>query len=283
MQAPARAVARPLAGAEQGLVVEEAAVGDRVVDPGQVLLDDRAGAEVEVADLGVAHLSLRQADVTALGGELGVRELLPEPVEDRGLGKRDRVAGPGSARPQPSRMTSASEGRTGPGGPRPVRRTGHAASTIAAKSAGSRLAPPTRAPSMSGWPQQLGGVGRLDRAAVEDPHLVGGSAAVLAHGVADEGARLLRLLGGGGAAGADRPDRLVGDHHLAQLGRPPPRRGRPAAGAPAPPRSVRPRVPPSSRRRRGSARGRRPARRAPCVPGPRRSRRRTDGARSGRG
>ena len=56
VQPAARAVAAPLAGGEQGLVLEEAAVGDRVVDPGQVLLDDRAGAEVEVADLGVAHL-----------------------------------------------------------------------------------------------------------------------------------------------------------------------------------------------------------------------------------
>ena len=49
----------------QHLVLEEAAVGDRVVDPRQVLLDDRAGAEVEVADLGVAHLPVRQADVAA--------------------------------------------------------------------------------------------------------------------------------------------------------------------------------------------------------------------------
>ncbi len=94
VQASARAVAGPLAGAEQGLVVEEAPVGDRVVDPGQVLLDDRAGAEVEVADLGVPHLALRQADVAALGGELGVGVATPEPVEDRRLGKRDRVSGP---------------------------------------------------------------------------------------------------------------------------------------------------------------------------------------------
>ena len=52
------------------------------------------------------------------------------------------LPGPDSAMPQPSRMTSATEGTVG-----------HypAASTIAANSAGSRLAPPTRAPSMSGW------------------------------------------------------------------------------------------------------------------------------------
>ena len=55
------------------------------------------------------------------------------------------LPGPGGASPQPSRMTSASEGTGGAGHGYP------AASTIAAKSAGSRLAPPTKAPSMSGW------------------------------------------------------------------------------------------------------------------------------------
>ncbi len=94
VQAAARAAPGGVAGGEQRLVVEEAAVGDRVVDPGQVLLDDRPGAEVEVADLRVAHLALGQADVAPLGGELRVREALPEPVEDRRLGERDRVARP---------------------------------------------------------------------------------------------------------------------------------------------------------------------------------------------
>ena len=87
VQAPARAAAGVLAGGQQRRVLEEAAVGDRVVDPGQVLLDDRAGAEVEVADLGVAHLAVGEADVAALGGELGVRVALPEGVEDRRAGQ----------------------------------------------------------------------------------------------------------------------------------------------------------------------------------------------------
>ena len=59
MKPAARALASALAGADQRLVLEERAVGDRVVDPGEVLLDDGAGAEVEVADLGVAHLAVR--------------------------------------------------------------------------------------------------------------------------------------------------------------------------------------------------------------------------------
>ena len=35
--------------------------------------------------------------------------------------------------------------------------------------------------------------------------------------VADDGDRLLGVVGGGGAAGADGPDRLVGDHQAGDL------------------------------------------------------------------
>ncbi len=99
VQSPARALARPLACRRQRLVFEEAAVGDRVVDPGQVLLDDRAGAEVEVADLGIAHLPIGQADVTPLGRELRVRKVAPEAIEYGRLSERDRVAGPRLGQP----------------------------------------------------------------------------------------------------------------------------------------------------------------------------------------
>ena len=85
--------------------------------------------------------------------------------------------------------------------------------------------------------------------------------------------RLLGLLGGRGAAGADRPDRLVGDHDLGQraaldLGQ---------VGLQLALQHrlglVRRRARPRSRRRRGSARGRRRAPPGPCAPAPRRSRR----------
>ena len=49
VQATAPGLAGRTAGRPQRRVLEEAPVGDRVVDPGQVLLDDRARAEVEVA------------------------------------------------------------------------------------------------------------------------------------------------------------------------------------------------------------------------------------------
>src|SRR4030095_932452 len=61
---------------------------------------------------------------------------------------------------------------------------------------------------------QLLGVARLDAAAVLDAGLVGGGLAdQLGHGRADDGDRLLGVVGGGGPAGADGPDGLVGPTH----------------------------------------------------------------------
>ena len=87
MEAAAWAAQGPVAGRQQRLVFEEAAVGDRLVDPREVLLDDRPGAEVEVADLRVAHLALRKADVATLRGEARMGEVGPETVEDGRAGE----------------------------------------------------------------------------------------------------------------------------------------------------------------------------------------------------
>ena len=46
------------------------AVGDRFVNPGEVLIDDAPGAEIEVADLGVAHLAFGQSDIQAAGAQM---------------------------------------------------------------------------------------------------------------------------------------------------------------------------------------------------------------------
>ena len=56
---PARAAAT---APVQHRVARELAGLDRVVDAREVLVDDAAGADVEMADLGVAHLSVGQAD-----------------------------------------------------------------------------------------------------------------------------------------------------------------------------------------------------------------------------
>ncbi len=131
-----------LRGAErlaQHVVRRQRAVLHRRVDPREVLGDDRTGAEVEVPDLRVAHLARREADRLALRGQRRVRVLRPERVEHRRVGERDRVPRPVRREPPAVEHDEADGGD----------RHAAAASTIAVKSAGSRLAPPTRAPSTS--------------------------------------------------------------------------------------------------------------------------------------
>jgi len=101
-------------------------------------------------DLGVAHLALGQADVAAGRREGRVWVGGPELVEDRRLGLRDRVPGPSAPAPAVEDH-SASEGTGMLVGRREAGSSPQAAaSMIAAKSLGSRLAPPTSAPSTSG-------------------------------------------------------------------------------------------------------------------------------------
>src|SRR5204862_1759553 len=138
--------ARAPAGGKQDLVARERAVRDRVVDARQVLAHDRAGAEVEVADLGVAHLPLGQPDGAPAGGQLRVRVPGPELVEDRGVGPLDRVAGAGRREPpavEDDQADRPDRERPGSGGPVHER----AAATTTASFSASRLAPPTSAPS----------------------------------------------------------------------------------------------------------------------------------------
>jgi hypothetical protein len=126
------------------LVLGQRAVLDGAVDAREVLGDDRAGAEVEVADLGVAHLSRGQADRLAAGGELRVVVALPQTVEDRRVGQRDRVARTLRRQAPPVEDDQAD------GGDGAHRAAPAARSTMRAKDSGSRLAPPTSAPSTSG-------------------------------------------------------------------------------------------------------------------------------------
>ena len=70
------------------------AVGDGVADARQVLHHHAAGADVEMADLGIAHLARRQADIACpTVRRKRVRAGGPEPVEGRGLGLADGVVG----------------------------------------------------------------------------------------------------------------------------------------------------------------------------------------------
>ena len=65
----------------QHRVRRELAILDRLIDPGQVLHHDRAGAEVQMAHLGVAHLPLGQPDRAA--GRVQLRVRIRRPVARR--------------------------------------------------------------------------------------------------------------------------------------------------------------------------------------------------------
>ena len=52
---------------------DEFAIDDGFVDAREVLVNDAAGAEVEVADFGIAHLAYRQTDIEAARGEAALR------------------------------------------------------------------------------------------------------------------------------------------------------------------------------------------------------------------
>ena len=127
------ALTRALERADERRVLEEGAVANRDVHALEVLEEDPPGADREVADLGVAHLSLRQPDRLARGLQRRVRVLPPEPVEDGRLRQLDGVARPGRC--------------AAPAVEDDERYEVDAARQIAAKESGSSEAPPTRAPS----------------------------------------------------------------------------------------------------------------------------------------
>jgi hypothetical protein len=69
------------------------AARDGAADPRQILHDHAAGPDVEMADLGIAHLPGRQADRLARGVQEAVRTALPQPVEGRRPGLQDGIVG----------------------------------------------------------------------------------------------------------------------------------------------------------------------------------------------
>ena len=57
----------------------------------ELLLHDAAGADVQMADLGIPHLAFGQADVPARGMQEGVRAGIPQAGEGGGLREADGV------------------------------------------------------------------------------------------------------------------------------------------------------------------------------------------------
>ena len=138
---------------DQGRVLQEAAIGNRAIDPGERLVDHPADADGQVTHLGVSLLAGRQAHRLAAGGGQGVGRGRPHLVPVRGPGGRDGVAELVGGVP-PAVDDDQDEG-TWPGRHRcsAAAAATSAARTMAVKASTLRLAPPTRAPWMCGWPK----------------------------------------------------------------------------------------------------------------------------------
>ena len=130
-----------LESGREGRILEEGAVLDRLVHAHQILKEHSAGADRQVADLAVSHLSRRQPDRAGRGLERGMRKGSPEPVEVRSLRELDGVASSGR------RAAPAVEDDEG------YELVFAAARQIAMKDSSSSDAPPTSAPSTSGRPR----------------------------------------------------------------------------------------------------------------------------------
>ena len=79
--------------ADEDLIGLEGAVLDGIVDARKLLEDDAAGANVEVADLGIAHLAIGQAHVLSGCAEGGVRVVGIQAVDERRVGRAHGVVG----------------------------------------------------------------------------------------------------------------------------------------------------------------------------------------------
>src|SRR3990170_1511869 len=141
-------VTSPLACAREGqhelLVLEERAVTNREVDAHQILEEHATGADRQVPDLGVPHLPGRESDCLARCFQGRVRVVLPEPVEHGCVRELDRVPRARRSEAPPVEDDERDELRH-------AEATCAAARQIASKDVGSSEAPPTRAPSTSGW------------------------------------------------------------------------------------------------------------------------------------
>ena len=139
------AVRRIVKGGSIDRVSKECTVHDGLCDAREVLKHDAAGADVRVADLAVAHLAVRQADVQTGGRELRVRPALQETVHHRRFGRVDGV----------SRIRLADAVAVEDDECDFLVAHSQAPCAVAAmifeKSTGLSDAPPIRPPSISGW------------------------------------------------------------------------------------------------------------------------------------
>ena len=130
---------RPFERLAEGRVLVELAGPNSTGDAHQILVDDPPGADRQVSDLGVAHLAVREPDRLSGRVERRVRIALEEPVEHGRVGEGHGVPRPGRGE---APTVEDDEG---------YERERAAPWQIAANGSTSREAPPTSAPSTSGW------------------------------------------------------------------------------------------------------------------------------------
>ena len=80
-------------GGTEHSILLQLTVFDGFVDAGKTLIHHASGAEVHVADFGVAHLAVRQAHGFTGGLDQYVRILLQQAVPGRGIGVGNRIVG----------------------------------------------------------------------------------------------------------------------------------------------------------------------------------------------
>ena len=76
----------------EDLVFGEGTVADGEVDASEFLIDDTAGTEVEVADLGISHLTLGEANLETAGLESAPRIIPVQTIMDRGFCEEGGIA-----------------------------------------------------------------------------------------------------------------------------------------------------------------------------------------------
>jgi len=76
----------------QDTILGEGAIADCEVDAGEFLINDPTGAKVQVADLRISHLTLRESDLEAAGLETAPWVDLVKTIMDRGFGEEGSVA-----------------------------------------------------------------------------------------------------------------------------------------------------------------------------------------------
>ena len=139
------AVRRVIKGSSIDRILKKRPVLNGLCDARQILKHNAAGADIRVADLAVAHLAVRQADIQPGGGQLRVRPTLQEAVHDRGLGHVNGVAVIRFADAVAVEDDECDFPVAHSQAPCAV------AATIFEKSTGLSDAPPIRPPSISGW------------------------------------------------------------------------------------------------------------------------------------